>query len=59
MKPPSVTQTEMLAARKRLMLGASLEDAAGHIGLEPAHLDLLLWRRLCRLADAGQVRRSA
>ena len=54
-----IKQVEVRAARVRMMLGASLEKAADHIGAEPADLDLALWRYLGRHGKPeGRERRS-
>ena len=49
MKPPLyLTVQEIDYARKLLVLGWSLTEAADALGIEPARLDLALWNRLIR-----------
>lgn len=49
MKPPLyLTVQEIDYARKLLVLGASLADAADAIAVEARELDLVLWARVLR-----------
>lgn len=57
--PRAICASDLNAARKRMMLGASLEQAADHIVAEPSDLDIALWKNLLRFAHRGDFRRSA
>lgn len=53
----ALSQSAIESARKAMMRGASLRQAAELIDSDAAELDLNLWRRLIRAADRGDVRR--
>jgi hypothetical protein len=51
-----ITRDELLHARKRLALGASLDRAADDLAIEAGELDLLLWRYLIRHGRQDGIR---
>lgn len=56
---PPIRHDALERARKALMLGGSLREAAELIDVDTEQLDVNLWRRLTRMADRGDIRRHA